>query len=173
MKKPQKKHLFARTCRVLGRFLLTLGAVLCVASAILAIAPLINPPKTETPTIVEETPITTHPIQPAPTEETHQNSLPYVLPAVIVVTIAIFLLGISFRQYNHTIRKAIARIAKSVNLSISTTELILTTFTWAIVNLIFFFTAPIFAVLTFTAMIINNLLFIFAWTSYGCPVYTI
>ncbi len=173
MKKRQKKHLFARTCRVLGRFLLALGAVLCVASALLAIAPAIDSPKPDTPVAVEEVPSGSRHVKPAPAQEAPHEPLAYILPAVIVVSIALFALGVSFRHYNHTIRNAIARIAKCININISTTELILSTLIWTIVNLILFFAAPVFAILSFTALILNNLFFIFAWTAYGCPVYTI
>ncbi len=173
MKKRQKKHLFARTCRVLGRFLLALGAVLCVASAIFAFAPLVNPPKTEEADVVEETPANPYPVKLVKNPTTQNHSVAFILPSIIAVSIALFLLGISFRHYNRTIRNVIARIAKFSHLSISTTELTLSTLIWAIVNIIIFTTTPLFAILTFTAMIMNNLLFIFAWTAYGCPVYTI
>ena len=173
MKKRQKKHLFARTCRVLGRFLLALGAILCIASVIFAVAPVLDQPKSDESSITDNTPVVIPPTNPAPTDQTPSKAYVYILPSIVVVTLALFLLGVSFRHYNRTIRNTIARVAKSMKLSISSTELVLATLIWAIVNIVMIFVAPLFAILTFAALIINDLLFIFAWTSYGCPVYTI
>ena len=175
MKKSQKKqkNLFARICRVLGRFLLATGAVLCVASIIFAASPLLFPNQPENPTPAEIGKITPTPGTAESSVAANPNMAALILPTLIIVGIIILALFVSFRHYNNSIRNAIARIAKSSRLSIHTTELILATIVWAIVNLIIAFNAPVFAILTFTALIFNDLFFIFAWTAYGCPVYTI
>ena len=176
MKKHQKKHLFARTCRVLGRFLLALGAVLCVASIVLALAPLLFPSQAgEVDTISHYPPsfiaMPTNPSAPAPASD--HNSAAYILPAIISVVIILATMIIAFCHYNSSIRTAIARFAKTTKLNIHTSELLLSTFIWAIVNLILIFNAPVFALLSFAALVLNNLFFIFAWTAYGCPSYSI
>jgi hypothetical protein len=176
MKKPQKKHLFARTCRVLGRFLLALGAVLCLASVIIACAPLIFQEKgTEFHPTYEVIELDSSSASHEITSTVRQiaNPAPYILPAVAISVFIVIALLLVFRSYNATIRNIIARIAKKTNVNIHSTELILATLIWTIVNLVFIFNAPVFAILSFAAMIINNLFFIFAWTSYGCPVYSI
>ena len=177
MKKPQKKHLFARTCRVIGRFLLATGAVLCVASAVLALSPLLIPQHSEASP--QGPGVSPTEILPEPTPEipaTATQSAPaihFLIPAIIVIVIVIFVLALAFRHYNDSIRKFIARSAKAFRLQIHVTELLLATIIWCIANLIIIFNAPVFAILTLPALIFNDLFFIFAWTSYGCPVYSI
>ena len=176
MKKHQKKHLFARTCRVLGRFLLALGAVLCVASIVLALAPLLFPSQAgEADTISHYSPsfiaMPANPSTPAPASD--RNPAVYILPAIISIVIILTAMIIAFYHYNSSIRNAIARFAKITKLNIHISELLLSTFIWAIVNLILIFNAPVFALLSFTALVLNNLFFIFAWTAYGCPSYSI
>ncbi len=177
MKKPQKKHLFARTCRVIGRFLLATGAVLCVASAVLALSPLLIPQHSEASPQgpgVSPTEILPEPTPEIPATVTQSTpAIHFLIPAIIVIVIVIFVLALAFRHYNDSIRKFIARSAKAFRLQIHVTELLLATIIWCIANLIIIFNAPVFAILTLPALIFNDLFFIFAWTSYGCPVYSI
>ncbi len=178
MKKPQKKHLFARACRVSGRFLLIIGATLCAASVVYALAPLLYPStSSETQTAptqsISDAPMAFIPPSPATITSTDVNPLPYILPAIIVAAIFIIAIAISFHHYNKSIRNLIARIANALKLNIHVTELLLTTVVWCVANFIIALTIPVFTVLTFIAMVLNLLAFIFAWTSYGCPVYTI
>ena len=179
MKKKQKrpkKYLFARVCRVLGRFLIAIGAILCLSSVILAISPLFFTQKT-TDNIQPTTPSAIHenPQDPAistPGTSTTNSTL-FIIPAVIITIIVIIALALTFRSYNASLRNFIAHIAKKTRLGIQATELILTTLIWGIVNLVLIFNAPIFVLLSFVAMIINILLFVIAWASYGCPTYSI
>lgn len=178
MKKKQKrpkKYLFARVCRVLGRFLLAIGAILCLSSVILAISPLFFPQKSGS--IQPTTPSTIHedPESPAistPGVSTTDSTI-LIIPAIIVTILIILALALAFRSYNANIRNLIARIAKKTRLGIQATELILTTLIWGTVNLVLIFNAPIFVLLSFIAMVINILLFVIAWASYGYPTYSI
>jgi hypothetical protein len=176
MKRPQKQHLFARTCRVIGRFLLAVGAVLCVASAIMALSPVLIP-QSATPVASHSKSIPSAIIPDSlPTKEPstiNASSNQYIIPAICVVVIVLFILALAFRHYNDTIRTYIARSAKIFRTEIHVAELILATLIWTVANLIIVFNTPVFVILTLPALIINDLFFIFAWTSYGCPAYSI
>ena len=52
-------------------------------------------------------------------------------------------------------------------------ELTLTLIFWMITLLFMFQDLPIFSLYIFITLIINELLFIFAWLSYGRPAYTL
>ena len=175
MKKAQKKHLFARTCRVLGRFLLTIGTILCVAHIVFAFAPFLFPSSNGETTIINVDTSRLVAEDAASATITTQSPIinSYTIPSIIILIVVTIVLVLVFRQYNNTIRKFIARTAKHANLDIHATELALSTIVWTIANLIIVFNAPIFSILTFAAMLFNLLFFIFAWTSYGCPIYSI
>jgi hypothetical protein len=174
-RKSQKKHLFARTCRVIGRFLLATGAVLCVASGVLALSPLLTPqhPVSSPKSYQHFIDIPQGPNATATPAATSTSSDSFLIPSLIVVAIVIFILALAFRYYNDSIRKFIARSAKVFRTEILVAELILSTVIWIIANLIIIANCPIFAILTLPALIFNDLFFIFAWTSYGCPTYSL
>ncbi len=168
-----KEHLFARICRTSGRFLLSVGAVLCAGSITIAFLPALL---SKTATTSSTPQPVSHFYVPTTAEVATSNasSSPAQLITGIIISIVIFaILILAFSSYNTSIRKFIAKTAHSLNFSIHATEIILTTIVWTIANLIVIFNLPILTLITFPAMIINDLLFIFAWTSYGCPVYVI
>ena len=174
--KRQKKYLFARICRVLGRFLLAIGTILCLSSVILAISPLFFPQKdgsiqTTFSSSLHEAPQESS--TPSTVSTTDADSALFIIPAIVITILIILALALVFRSYNANIRDLIARIAKKTRIGIQATELILTTLIWGAVNLVLIFTAPIFVLLSFIAMITNILLFVIAWASYGCPTYSI
>lgn len=168
-----KKHLFARICRVIGRFLLCIGAIFLTGSLLLVAAPKlfgIDEGATANQLSVGNL---FSPSTSCGASSSAENSfaLSAIGVGVSIVLIIIFILVL--RRYNETIRKTITYIAKKLHLNIHTTELLCATFIWAIVTLIAIFYAPVFSLFAIAALITNNLFFIFAWTSYGCPNYTL
>ena len=77
------------------------------------------------------------------------------------------------RHYNDDIRKIIGKISKLTKLSIHQVELLATTLVWGVVVHIAVFYAPLFAIPAITALILNELFFIFARLGYGCKDYVL
>ena len=168
-----KKHLFARICRVMGRFLLCIGVVFLTGSILLVAAPtLFGISKGSTANQLSVGVLLNPGSSCGGSVEPVDNfALSAVSAGASILLLIVF--AIVLRRYNDTIRKAIALIAKKLRLNIHTTELLCTTLVWAIVTLVTIFYAPVFSLFAIATLIANNLFFIFAWTSYGCPNYTL
>lgn len=153
--------------------MLCIGAVLLVGSAMLALAPYLLPRASETtdsarPSIevIINNPHVTMPNTPA------NNFALAALGAVLGIAVLLIFFLI-MRRYNDDIRRIVGKVAKTLHLSIQLTELVLSTAIWAIVTIVAVLNAPLFASGALIALIINNLFFIVAWTSYGCRNYTL
>lgn len=79
----------------------------------------------------------------------------------------------ALKSYNSVIRKTIAKCAEYARMPIFLVELTLTLIFWMITILFMFQDLPIFSLYIFITLIVNELLFIFAWLSYGRPAYTL
>lgn len=171
-----KKNLFARICRTLGRFLLALGTVFCIAEAAIALSPILLPSESNNPsTGGNPSSNNSFILAPEPGVIEHSNldlAALGVLGAVIGIAI-IIIFALVMRSYNGSIRRIIAKTANFCHLQIHTTELILATLAWLIVTIGVFLTTPLNAILVLPVLIINDLLFVFAWVAYGCPEYTL
>ena len=163
-------HLFARLCRVAGRFLLCAGGISLVGSIALVIAPfLIDADSNQTSITHQPTIIIKEPAQPA---ANLIETLPYIIISVFLIALILIAIVIVMRKYNDDIRQCIGRLARLFRLSIQITELALTVFAWGAVVLLTAFHAPLFSIFALFLLIINELLFIFAWTAYGGKNYT-
>lgn len=92
----------------------------------------------------------------------------------IAISIGIILFfAQALKSYNSAIRKTIAKCAEYVRMPIFLVELTLTLIFWMITILFMFQDLPIFSLYIFITLIVNELLFIFAWLSYGRPAYTL
>ena len=169
-----KKHLFARICRVSGRFLLCVGVVFLTGSLLLALSPALfgikDMSKAQSNLSISSL---FAPSNCSAAANAGSNGLALSMLAVALSVGLILVFSLVLRYYNGSIRSAIAKIAKAFRLSIHVTELLCSTFIWTLVTLIAIFYTPVFSLFGFAALVLNNLLFIFAWTSYGCPRYTL
>lgn len=170
-----KNYLFARICRVIGRFLLTLGTVFLVGSLVLLFMPT---PSRDAST--EDTSLshqTIHSIidnaDTAAFADTPINTAALTTLGIVLTISIIIVFVLVMRRYNADIRNIIGKIAKLTKLSIHQIELLSTTLIWGIVVLITVFYAPLFAIPAITALILNELFFIFARLGYDCKDYTL
>lgn len=165
-----KNHLFARIMRASGRLLLFVGAVFGFGLTFLAayqfIHRLSHPGETVAPLRIIET---------ATTGAAINQGNPYLTIAVAIgsVILALFLLGVVAKIYNHHMRSIIARLARLFHAQIFTIEIVSTGFVWTIATLFLVFTIPFLSIITIFAFIVNELLFILAWGAYGQPNYKI
>jgi hypothetical protein len=169
------KHLFARICRVIGRFLLCVGTIFLTGSILLAAAPTlfgINDQSQAASNFSIENFFNPSSSCGSVTHIGATNPAYSALGVVIFIAV-ITIFGVVLHHYNDSIRKFIANIAKRLKISIHSTELLCSTFIWGMVTAVTLNYLPIFALLALTILIVNNLFFIFAWTSYGCRNYTL
>ena len=168
-----QQHLFARICRVLGRFFLCIGAIFTTGSLLLAVAPSLFQ-LDHSPETIQYYSLNNFFSNSCATSSASTTSNPALLILGLILTFAILAIFVlALKRYNHSIRHFIARLATQLRLSIHNTELLLTTFIWGILVIVAIAYLPIFAIPALVALAINDLLFIFAWTAYGCPVYVL
>ncbi len=168
-----KEHLFARICRVLGRFLLCVGSILLIGTIIMAITPNHLGQKTAEESTLSRQSIAIIMTNPDPNTDNIATKIGLTtLSSVIIVSVAFVFIFI-MRRYNADIRNIIKKIADFIHVDIHLTELILTLAVWSLVVLLTIIFAPSFSIMAFNALAINELLFIFAWTAYGCVKYTV
>ena len=140
-------NIFARLCRTTGRFILTIGAILLIASICLQFMPNqagIHEVIESVNQLPQDTSITiTH---------TSNSISPFAFIVALVFT-------------------ALVLLAHLLKLKIFVTELALTIFVWTIVTVLGLFLSPLLAMFILCIAIINLLCFIFAWVAYGQPDY--
>ena len=161
-----KNYLFARICRVIGRFLLTLGTVFLVGSLVILFLPKpSSDPSTDNSLSRQTVYSIVNNADTTALADTPANNT--ALAIIIIVFILVM------RHYNDDIRKIIGKIAKLTKLSIHQVELLSTTIVWGIVVHITVFHAPLFAIPAIIVLILNELFFIFARLGYGCKEYAL
>ena len=101
----------------------------------------------------------------------NNNTPAGIFVTILCVLIALTLVAIIVKIYNHHMRSIIAAIAKFFHVRIFHIEIISTLIAWTITTLLLIITAPAASILAIFALIINELLFIFAWGAYGQPNY--
>ena len=160
-------NIFARLCRVTGRFILTIGAILLIASICLQFMPNqagIHEVVESVNQLPQDTSITiTH---------TGSSVSPLAFIIALVFTALVFALFVpALGSYNNFIRTCIKKLAHLLKLKIFVTELALTIFVWTIVTVLGLSLSPLLAMFILCIAIINLLCFIFAWVAYGQPDY--
>ena len=169
-----KNYLFARICRVIGRFLLTLGTVFFIGSlAILFIPKPSQNSSTEGTSLSHQT---IHSIINNNTiafADTPANNVALTALSIVLAISIIIIFVLVLRHYNDDIRKIIGKISKLTKLSIHQVELLATTLVWGVVVHIAVSYAPLFAIPAIAALILNELFFIFARLGYGCKDYVL
>ncbi len=169
-----KNYLFARICRVIGRFLLTLGTVFFISS--LAILFLPKPSQNSSTEGTSLSHQTIHSIINNNTitfADTPANNVALTALGIVLAISIIIIFVLVMRHYNDDIRKIIGKISKLSKLSIHQVELLATTLVWGIVVHIAVSYAPLFAIPAITTLILNELFFIFARLGYGCKDYVL
>ena len=169
-----KNNLFARICRVAGRFSLCIGVILLIGTVALTIAPHFpNEANPENSSLSKQSVgylfvrhSGSHPDNLA--ETISLDVIGFALAALIIIAFILVM-----RRYNADIRKVIGKIAHVFSLSIHHAELLLTVLAWGAVIILTIFNEPILSIFTLYALVINELFFIFAWTAYGCKEYTL
>ena len=168
---------FGRICRFLGRIGLFASFILCVGVGILLIA---------NPFVSEDALNNNRPDSSAAPAAPHHSGVPYSLTAnlaqnqilswfitaAIIAAAVIALIYLAYK-YNATIRKVIANIAKRSNSPIHMIELGLTLITWSTLLIMLIFSFPLAATILIFPFILNELLFLFGWISYGMPDYKV
>ncbi len=168
-----QQHLFARICRVLGRFFLCIGTIFATGSLLLAFAPSLFR-LDHSPETVQYYSLNNFFSSGCTTNSMDATNEPALLILGLILSLAILMIFVlALKHYNHNIRHLIARLAAHLRLNIHVAELIITTLIWGILAIVTLAFLPIFAIPALAALIINNLLFIFAWTAYGCPIYVL
>ena len=169
---------FGRACRFLGRISLFVSFILCVGigglllSTIVSGKPLIDNAPNQSPT---PAPTTSSPSRVSHTSITTflQNPiLSWVITTAIIAITIIAFIYLAYK-YNTAIRKLIASVAKLANIPIHILELILTLIIWSSTLVMLFFCFPVVTTILIIPFIINELLFIFGWVSYGMPDYIV
>ena len=127
-----KNYLFARICRVIGRFLLTLGTVFFIGSlAILFIPKPSQNPSTEGTSLSHQT---IHSIinnnDTIAFADTPANNVALTALGIVLAISIIIIFVLVMRHYNDDIRKIIGKISKLTKLSIHQVELLATTLVW-------------------------------------------
>ena len=170
-----KNYLFARICRVIGRFLLTLGTVFFIGSlAILFIPKPSQNPSTEGTSLSHQTIrsiINNNDL--VAFADTSANNVALTALGIVLAISIIIIFVLVLRRYNDDIRKIIGKISELTKLSIHQVELLATTLVWGVVVHIAVSYAPLFAIPAITALILNELFFIFARLGYGCKDYVL
>ena len=169
-----KNYLFARICRVIGRFLLTLGTVFFISSlAILFIPKPSQNPSTEGTSLSHQTIRSIINNNTIAFADTPANNIALTALSIVLAISIIIIFVLVLRHYNDDIRKIIGKISKLTKLSIHQVELLATTLVWGVVVHIAVFYAPLFAIPAITTLILNELFFIFARLGYGCKDYVL
>ena len=175
-KKSKDNHYFARICRTLGRFFMCAGAILALGLIILGILratqPTINSQFNESFRVINNSSATDLPtvtVNGTP----HGFNLGAAMLAIAISIGIVLLFAQALKSYNSAIRKIIAKCAEYARMPIFLVELTLTLIFWMITILFMFQDLPIFSLYIFITLIVNELLFIFAWLSYGRPAYTL
>lgn len=170
-----KNYLFARICRVIGRFLLTLGTVFFIGSlAILFIPKPSQNPSTGGTSLSHQTIrsiINNNDL--VAFADTSANNVALTALGIVLAISIIIIFVLVLRRYNDDIRKIIGKISELTKLSIHQVELLATTLVWGVVVHIAVSYAPLFAIPAITALILNELFFIFARLGYGCKDYVL
>ena len=167
-----KNYLFARICRVIGRFLLALGTVFLVGSLVM----LFLPEPSKDPSIDDSlSHQTIHSIinntDTTALADTPANNAALAMLGIVFSISIIVVFVLVMRHYNDDIRRIIGKISKLTKLSIHQVELLSTTLVWGVVVHVAVFHAPLFAIPAITTLILNELFFIFARLGYGCKDY--
>ena len=175
-KKSKDNHYFARICRTLGRFFMCAGAILALGLIILGILratqPTINSQFNESFRVINNSSVTDLPtvtVNGTP----HGFNLGAAMLAIAISIGIVLFFAQALKSYNSAIRKTIAKCAEYARMPIFLVELTLTLIFWMITILFMFQDLPIFSLYIFITLIVNELLFIFAWLSYGRPAYTL
>ena len=169
-----KNYLFARICRVIGRFLLTLGTVFFIGSlAILFIPKPSQNSSTEGTSLSHQTIRSIINNNTIAFADTPANNIALTALSIVLAISIIIIFVLVLRRYNDDIRKIIGKISKLTKLSIHQVELLATTLVWGVVVHIAVFYAPLFAIPAITTLILNELFFIFARLGYGCKDYVL
>lgn len=170
-----KNYLFARICRVIGRFLLALGTVFSIGSLAMLFLPKPSQnPSTEDTSLSHQT---IHSIinnnDTIAFADTPVNNVALTALGIVLAISIIIIFVLVMRHYNDDIRKIIGKISKLTKLSIHQVELLATTLVWGVVVHIAVSYAPLFAIPAITVLILNELFFIFARLGYGCKDYVL
>ena len=175
-KQSKDKHYFARTCRSLGRFVMCAGAILALGLIILGILratqPTLNSQLNESFRTINNSTATDLPTITV-NRSSHGFNLGAAMLAIAISIGIVLFFAQALKSYNSAIRKTIAKCAEYARMPIFLVELTLTLIFWMITLLFMFQDLPIFSLYIFITLIINELLFIFAWLSYGRPAYTL
>jgi hypothetical protein len=172
--KPTEKHYFARVCRVLGRFCMCIGAIFAVGGIILAFLRLTDPSFTDSFTSTVQ-----HSAVEITTQEARATSIntpsqfDLVLFAIAITAAIIALFWRALKSYNNALRELIAKCAKLIHAPIFGVEIIGTLAFWMLATIFITSELPLLGLYTLAILIINELLFVFAWASYGRPAYTL
>ena len=162
---------FGRFCRFIGRILLFIGFTVCLGVSLILI---INPFTPEDLANSSRAPIIVETASSTSIDQitNHNSFLTFVLTGLLslVAIAAIFYLAY---KYNATLRNIIAKIAHRTKIPIHHTELGLTLLTWSILTLLLFYNFPIMSIFCIFMLTLNELAFIFAWISYGLPLYEV
>lgn len=162
-----KRYFLARCMRATGRLLLFIGAIISIGlialHAYLFFYSLTHNGSTDF-LIQSYTSTNTQPVI--------NNSTPAgVFITILCILVALTLVAIIAKIYNHHMRSIIAAIAKFFHVRIFYIEIISTLIAWTITTLLLIITAPAASILAIFALIVNELLIVFAWGAYGQPNY--
>ena len=160
----RQRNLFPRACRCLARLLLFAGLISVIGTCALIISECLSP----SPDLPSSTPPSLTPPNNSENSTLNASSLIW-----LIIILFLFIIGliVSIRQFNTSIRKAIAQIAKLFTLPIFATELTLSLLIWGACIVLMLIIYPIFAILPTCALVLNLLLFFLAWIFYHRPQY--
>lgn len=171
----ENTNYFGRACRFMGRIGLFVGLILCVGvGALLAINPFVPEDVISTrkaQSIIENNPASSTGRSFYASLGQNQILSWFVTGAIIAA--AIIAIAYLARKYNNTIRNVIASIAKRTKTSIHMLELGFTLVVWSALLLMLILSFPYAATVLIFPFILNELLFLFGWISYGMPEYEV
>lgn len=85
--------------------------------------------------------------------------------------VVIIIFALIAKIYNNRLRSIIVRLSHLFHCKIFTFEIVSTLIVWTISTLFFLITFPFISVFSLICLIINELLFVLAWGTYGQPDY--
>ena len=174
--KTAEKHYFARVCRTLGRFCMCIGAIFAIGGLILAFLQLTQPDfASQVNNIFQQNTSNNNATTPQPETASLPavNRFALLLIAIAIVVAIIALFWRTLKSYNNALRKAIAKCANTFHAPIFSVEVILTLTFWILAVIFLTCELPLVGLYSLAMLIANELLFIFAWASYGRPAYTL
>lgn len=165
---------FGRICRFLGRIGLFASFILCIGvGTLLTINPSIPKSNISTSENQAATANGSAGISHSFFSSLGQNRILSWLISAAIISAAIIAIAYLAKKYNATIRDFIAKVAKRTKTSIHMLELGFTLIVWSALIIMLLLSFPYAATVFMFLFIINELLFLFGWISYGMPEYEV